>query len=113
MKIECVEAAKKAVQLDKGSLQEWHRRTILSLSLNLMKKYKLALKEANLSLKLAPSKMQAKYCVALCQFYLGQYEDAENNAQAILQSREGGIWRKKTENLIKNISRETKKQTRV
>ncbi len=106
---ECMNAARVSVQLDSGTPQEWHRRAILSLSLILTKKYDEAFEEANTSLSLAPNKSQAKYCIALCKFHLGQYEDSEKIVLEILKLNEPGIWKNKTLKLLKNIGNYIKK----
>jgi tetratricopeptide (TPR) repeat protein len=103
---ECVDAATRSVQIDKGSSNEWHRRTILALSFIAAKKVERALKEAQLGLQLAPANQtQAKFCVALCEFHLGRRDHASEILLEILRSKERGLWRTRAEELMKEISK--------
>jgi tetratricopeptide (TPR) repeat protein len=100
---ECVNAARRALQIDIGSQNEWHRRTILAFSLILAKKPEQAFQEAKLGLDLSPDKAQTKFCVALCEFNLERKDNAKKILLSILRSDERGIWRERSENLIREI----------
>jgi tetratricopeptide (TPR) repeat protein len=100
---EAVQAARRSVQIDKGNANEWHRRTILALSLLAAQLPERALREANLGLDLAPGRSQTKFCVALCEFHLGRRDQARNIVLEILHSNERGIWRTKAERLMQEL----------
>jgi tetratricopeptide (TPR) repeat protein len=100
---EAVQAARRSVQIDKGNANEWHRRTILALSLLAAQLPERALREANLGLDLAPGRAQTKFCVALCEFHLGRRDQARNIVLEILHSNERGIWRTKAERLMQEL----------
>jgi tetratricopeptide (TPR) repeat protein len=100
---EGVQTARRSVQIDRGNTNEWHRRTILALSLIAAQKPEQALREAKLGLDLAPDKAQTKFCVALCEFHLGRGNEAKNILLEILQSEERGLWRTKSERLMQEL----------
>lgn len=102
---ECVNSARRSVQIDLGSTHEWHRRTILAFSLIAAQKTERALREAQLGLDLAPDKSQAKFCVALCEFHLNRHDNARKILLDILHSDERGLWRTKAENLMRDIKK--------
>jgi tetratricopeptide (TPR) repeat protein len=103
---ECIDAAKRSVQIDRGSTNEWHRRTILAFSLIAARKTERALKEAQLGFELAPDKAQVKFCVALCEFHLGRKDDARKILLEILHSDERGLWRTRAERLMREMNKE-------
>jgi tetratricopeptide (TPR) repeat protein len=100
---ECVNAAKRSVQLERGNTNEWHRRTVLALSLIVAHKPEQALREAKLGFDLSPDKAQTKFCVALCEFHLGRQDDAKHILLEILHSDERGLWRTKAERLMQEM----------
>jgi len=104
---ECVDAAQRSLQMDVGGANEWHRRTILALSLVAAQKPEQALKEAKLGLGLAVDNAQAQYCVALCEFHLNRPENARKILLDILRSQVRGLWRTKAESLMKEINKGT------
>ena len=105
---ECLQAARRSLQLEYGTQQEWHRRSILALALIKTKKYDLAINEARKALDLSPNNPQAKYCMALCESQIGRTDVAMKLLQEILRSSKQKEWRARSEILLQRLRNEQK-----
>ena len=97
--------AERALQLDRETEQEWHRRAVLGWVLTRRRIFDRAEKELQRSIEIEPERMQNRYYLALLYVRLGESARAKAELAKALALKEGGIWRGKAEELVQELSK--------
>jgi tetratricopeptide (TPR) repeat protein len=101
---EATDFARRALQLDEGTPQEWHRRAILGWILLNRNLENEAEEELRKSIDLEPNRMQNRYYLALLYARSNRKEKAMTELAHALELDEKGLWREKAGELMQDMT---------
>lgn len=90
---EALKAARRSLQQEKNEKQRWHRHAIVAICLSKLEKNELALIQASKAVELGPRQAQAYYYLALIQHKLGQFENARQSIDKVIDLDKKGDWK--------------------
>ena len=101
---QAVNYARRALQLDEGTSQEWHRRTVLGRALMEDDKPELAHQELKRAVELDKTRSQSRYFLALLQFRIGDTQAARQTLIQLFRETERDMWHEKGHDLMRELN---------